>query len=113
MYTVIRKYDLVPGTVEEFIKHVQKSLVPIINRVPGFREYSLVEVGDNEVVAISIFDSLADAKISARQTAGWVAEHTELFFQGYSKPMVGQVMVHSGPACLQRNSHEELLQGVF
>ncbi len=63
MYTVIRKYDLVPGSVEEFIQQVQKSLVPIINRVPGFREYSLVEVGENEVVAISIFDSLDDAKV--------------------------------------------------
>jgi heme-degrading monooxygenase HmoA len=113
MYTVIRKYDLIPGTVEEFIQHVQKSLVPLINRVPGFREYSLVEVGDNEVVAISVFDSLADAKISARQTAGWVAEHTELFFQGFSKAMAGRVRVNSGPACLSHPSHEELLQGVF
>jgi hypothetical protein len=33
MYTVIRKYDLIPGTLEEFIKNVQKSLVPILN--PG------------------------------------------------------------------------------
>ena len=113
MYTVIRKYDLVPGSVEEFIQQVQKSLVPIINRIPGFREYSLVEVGDNEVIAISIFDSLADAKVSARQTAGWVAEHTELFFQGFSKAMAGHMRVHSGPACLPQTSHEELLQGVF
>jgi heme-degrading monooxygenase HmoA len=113
MYTVIRKYDLVPGSVEEFIQQVQKSLVPIINRVPGFREYSLVEIGDNEVIAISIFDSLADAKVSARQTAAWVAEHTELFFQGFSKPMAGQERVHCGPACLPQISHEELLQGVF
>jgi heme-degrading monooxygenase HmoA len=113
MYTVIRKYDLIPGTVEVFIQHVQKSLVPIINRVPGFREYSLVEVGDDEVVAISIFDTLADAKASARQTAVWVAEHTELFFQGFSKPMAGQVRVYSGPACLPHTSEHELLQGVF
>jgi heme-degrading monooxygenase HmoA len=113
MYTVIRKYDLVPGSVEQFIQQVQKSLVPIINRVPGFREYSLVEIGENEVIAISIFDSLDDAKVSARQTAAWVAEHTELFFQGFSKAMAGQVRVHSGPACLPKSSHEELLQGVF
>jgi heme-degrading monooxygenase HmoA len=113
MYTVIRKYDLVPGSVEEFVQQVQKSLVPIINRVPGFREYSLVEVGENDVISISIFDSLADAKVSARQTASWVAENTELFFQGFSKPMAGQVRVHSGPACLPQTNHEELLKGVF
>ncbi len=113
MYTVIRKYDLIPGTVEEFIQHVQKSLVPIISRVPGFRDYSLVKVGDNEVIAISSFDSLAQAKVAARQTAGWVAEHTEWFFQGFSKPMAGEVRVQSGPAGLPQTSHEGYLQGVF
>lgn len=113
MYTVIRKYDLIPGTTEEFIEHVQESLVPIINRVPGFKAYYLVEVGDNEVAAICIFDTLADAKASARQTAAWVAEYTELFFQGFSKPMAGQVRVRSESARLSPTSTEELLQGCF
>jgi heme-degrading monooxygenase HmoA len=113
MYIVIRKYDLIPGTAEEFIQDVQKSLVPIIKRVPGLRDFSVIEVADNEVVAISIFDSLADAKVSARQTTTWVAEHTELFFQGFSKAMAGPVRVHSGLACLPEVNHEELLRGVF
>ncbi len=113
MFTVIRKYDLIPGTVEEFIQHAQKSLVPILLQVPGFREYSLVEVGDQEVVAISSFDSLADAKEAARQTAGWVAEHTEWFFQGISKPMAGEVRVQSGPTDPPQISHEGYFQGVF
>lgn len=113
MYTVIRTYDLIPGTVEEFIKNVQKSLVPILNRIPGLREYSLVEVADNEVVAISSFDSFADAKASAHQIAGWVAEHTDVFFQGFSKPMTGEVRVQIGPVYPPRTSHETPLQGVF
>jgi len=77
------------------------------------KDFSVVEVADNEVVAISVFDSLADAKVSARQTTGWVAEHTELFFQGFSKAMAGPVRVHSGLACLPEVNHEELLRGVF
>ena len=113
MYTVIRKYDLVPGTAEEFIRDVQKSLVPIIKRVPGLRDFSVVEVAENEVVAISVFDSLTDAKVSAQQTAAWVAKHTELFFQGFSKAMTGPVRVQSGPSCMPQANHEELLRGVF
>ena len=113
MYIVIRKYDLIPGTVEEFIQDVQKSLVPIIKRMSGLRDFSMVEVADNEVVAISVFESLADAKVSARQTAAWVAEHTELFFQGFSKAMTGSVRIHCGPTCLPQVNHEELLRGVF
>jgi heme-degrading monooxygenase HmoA len=113
MYTVIRKYDVIPGTLEEFIQHVQESLVPIINRVPGFRAYYLLEVGDNEAVAISTFDTLADARGAAKQTAAWVAEHTELFFQGFSKPMAGPVRVQGEPARLSSTSREELLRGCF
>jgi hypothetical protein len=112
---VIRKYDLIPGTVEEFIQHVQESLVPIMRRVPGFRASYLLEGGDNEVAAISIFDTLADARTSARQTAAWVAEYSELFFQGFSKPMAGQVrvQVQCEPARLPPTKEEELLQGSF
>lgn len=113
MYTVIRKYDLVPGMLEEFIQQVQASLVPMLSRMPGFRAYSLVEIGDNEVVAISNFETLADAKASAPQTVAWVAEHTEMFFQGFSKPMAGAVRVQSKPARLSLTIYEELLQGSF
>ena len=44
MYTVIRLYDLIPGTREEFIQRVQERLVPLLNHVPGFRAFTLMEV---------------------------------------------------------------------
>jgi hypothetical protein len=44
MCTVIRTYDLIPGMKEEFIQRVQKSLVPILYHVPGWRAYTLLEV---------------------------------------------------------------------
>ncbi len=112
MYTVIRKYDLFPGTKEEFIQDVQERLVPLINQVPGFRAYTLVETGDNEVVVVSTFNTLADARVSARMTGEWVTEHTELFIQGFAKLAAGQVRVQSEPARLP-NSREELLRGCF
>ena len=93
MYTVIRKYDLIPGTKEEFIQDVQESLVPIINRVPGFRAYALLEVGDNEMAAISSFDTLADAKASARLTQEWHTEHLNVFIQRYTRIAAGEVRV--------------------
>ncbi len=84
MYIVIRTYDLIPRTREEFIQHVQERLVPLLNHVPGFRAFSLVEAGDNNVTFISTFHTLADAKASARLTRCWIAEHTEFFIQGVS-----------------------------
>jgi len=113
MYAVIRNYSLLPGTVEGFIQQVQKGLVPIISRVPGFKAYYLVAIGDNEVAVISLFETLADAKASAQKTVTWVNEHTDLYFQGFSKPMAGLVRVQSDAAHLSSTSREELLQGSF
>ena len=35
MYLEIYTYDLIPGTREEFIQHVQERLVPLLSHVPG------------------------------------------------------------------------------
>jgi antibiotic biosynthesis monooxygenase len=113
MYTVIRTYDLIPGMKEEFIQRVQKSLVPILYHVPGCRDYTLLEAGDNQVAVISTFTTFADAKASAQMTGDWLSEHTALFIEGYSKIAAGQVRVQSEPACLSPTSSEELLQGCF
>jgi hypothetical protein len=57
MYTVIRTYNLIRGTKEGLIQHVQESLVPLLNHVPGFLAYFLVDVGENEVAIISTYGS--------------------------------------------------------
>ena len=113
MYAVIRKYNFLPGTVEEFIQQVQRGLVPIINRMPGFKAYYLVDIGDNEVAVISLFETLADAKACGQKTVAWINEHTDLYFQGFSKPMAGTVRVHSDGTHVPSTSMAELLQGSF
>ncbi len=113
MYTVVRNYYLHPGTIEEFIQQVQRGLVPIINQLPGFISYDLAKIGENEVVVITTFESLADAKAAAQKTMTWINEHTDLYFQGFSKPMAGLVRVHCNGAHPASTNREELLQGVF
>lgn len=93
MYTVIRKYNLIRGTKEELIQHMQESLVPLLNHVPGFLAFFLVDARDNEVAIISTFDTFADAKAAAQPTQEWVAEYAESFIQGSSKIAAGQVRV--------------------
>jgi len=60
-----------------------------------------------------MFETLADAKASAQQTMTWITEHTDLYFQGFSKPMAGLVRVQRDAAHLSSTSWEELLQGIF
>ena len=113
MYTVIRTYNLFPKTTEDFSQDVQDNLLPILRQMPGLRAYYLMETGDNEVVVISTFDSLADAKVGARLTMDWVGKHPELYFQGFSKPLAGEVRVHYSPVRLLQTDRQEHLQGVF
>ncbi len=93
MYTVIRSYILMPGTREEFIKRVQERLVPVLNRVPGFRSFTLMESGDNNVIFISTFNKFSDAKASARLTDDWHTEHLNAFIQEYTRLVAGEVRV--------------------
>jgi hypothetical protein len=112
MYTVMRKYGLTPGTKEKIIQDVQERLVPILIQVPGMKEYSLVEAGDNEVIISSTFNTFADARASARLTKDWIVEHAELF-QEVSTIVAGEVRVHSPSEPLPLTNEEELLRGVF
>lgn len=113
MYTVIRTYNIFPKTVEDFSQDVQDNLLPILRQMPGFRAYYLMETGDNEAIVVSTFDSLADAKEAARLTMDWVGKHSELYFQGFSKPLAGEVIVHCTPVPLPETDKQEHLQGVF
>ena len=93
MYTVIRSYDLIPGTREEFILRVQERLVPLLNHVPGFRAFTLMEAGDNNVTFISTFNKFADAKASARITNDWHTEHLNVFIREYTRMAAGEVRI--------------------
>ncbi len=99
MHTVIRSYILVPGIRQEFIKRVQERLVPLLNHVPGFRAFTLMEAGDNDVIFISTFHTLADAKASARITQEWHTHHLNTFIQAYSRVAAGEVRVQQSWDC--------------
>ena len=93
MYIVIRTYNLIPGKREEFIQRVQEKLVPLLNHVPGFRAFTLMEQGDNNVVFISTFNKFADAKASARLTNDWHTEHLNVFIQEYTRIAAGETRI--------------------
>jgi heme-degrading monooxygenase HmoA len=93
MFTVVHTYSIMRGTKKKLIQHVQESLVPLLNHVPGFLAYFLVDAGENEVAIISTYDTRADAKAAARLTKEWVAEYAEPCIQGCSRVVAGQVKV--------------------
>jgi hypothetical protein len=82
-YLVIRRYRLKPGaSFDELVRRVESGFVPLIEAVPGFVEYMLVDVGEGDLLTVSVFADQAGAEASTAAAADWapnnVAELSEL-----------------------------------
>jgi heme-degrading monooxygenase HmoA len=93
MYASIRKYYIISGTTEEFLRRVQQGFVPLISQGSGFRAYYVLQVRDDEVISVSLFDSQAGAEESVRRAADWVAKNISSFIQGLPEIAVGHVRI--------------------
>jgi hypothetical protein len=77
MHATIRRYTPKTGTVDkktlDDLKHrIEDGFVPIIQDVRGFHCYYAVNVGDKELVTISIFEDKTGAAESTRRAADFV-----------------------------------------
>jgi hypothetical protein len=93
-YLAIREYQLAPGrTMEELHAVVESGFIPILQQVPGFQEYFLVETGEG-VLSISVFDDQAGAEESTRQAADWIQQNMTGFYTGPPTTTTGSVWLH-------------------
>jgi hypothetical protein len=95
MYTMIRKYYIIPGTGGEWMQRVQEGLVPLLREGPEFFAYYDVEVRTDEVVSISLFETQAGAEASLSRTARWILEHLTPLLQTFPEITVGHVKASS------------------
>lgn len=93
MYASIRRYHILPETAEEFLRRLQRGFVPLISQAAGFRAYYVLQVGDDQVVSVSVFDSQAEAEESVRRAADWVAQNIHSFIQDQPEVAVGHVRI--------------------
>ena len=87
----IRKYHIIPGTGEEFLHRVQAGFVPIISRIPGFIAYDALQIGDDQIVSISVFETPLGVLESTPRALQWVRENIAELLQGMPEVMAGQV----------------------
>jgi hypothetical protein len=93
-YLAIRQYQLAPGhTMEELAALVESGFMPILQQVPGFQEFFLVETSEG-VLSISVFTDQAGADESTRRAADWVQQNLAGFFVGPPTVTTGSVWLH-------------------
>ena len=77
MYASVRQYTINPGQdrVGEAARDVQGGLGPLLSQAPGFVAYYVLDAGNNNVVAISIFESKEAEEKAEELVSGWIKQH--------------------------------------
>jgi hypothetical protein len=76
MYATIRRYT--PKTtatrdnIEELKRRIEEKFVPTVQDIPGFHSYGVLNVGNKEVLSISVFEDREGATESTRRSAEFV-----------------------------------------
>jgi len=77
MYAVIRQYRVDPDRSEELIQLVEEKLVPLVEKVPGFVTYYLVDTGEGTIASMSICEDRMGQKECSRLAEEWVKENLQ------------------------------------
>ena len=107
-YMAIRQYHIIPGTGEEFLQRVQAGFVPIISRMPGFISYDALQIGNDRIVSISVFDTPVGVIESTPRALQWVQENIAGLLQGMPEVMAGQVGASSEPGRVYGKARRKL-----
>ena len=72
-YGVMRRYRVDAANVDEIVRRAQAGFVPIVNQLPGFATYALLDAGGGTLVTLSGFRDEASADRSDRRSR-WLGE---------------------------------------
>jgi hypothetical protein len=96
MYATHRRYEGIDQSrIDELSRKVNESLIPRLNKLPGFQGYFLMEAGDGVVRSTTLFDTESQAKDSTRLAAEWTQEEKlEKLVPNAPKVTVRKVIAH-------------------
>jgi hypothetical protein len=75
MHATVRRYEGVDiSRAGELKTKVNETLIPQLSKVPGFKDYYLLETGDGVMSSFSLFDNSVHADEATKVVANWVRE---------------------------------------
>jgi hypothetical protein len=93
MFIIVRRFRLTRGSAKEVTRRVRDSFVPLLQGLPGFRDYYLFESAPDVIVSIRVFDSAEEALASNEVAANWIRENVLEFVKGMPEVMAGNGLV--------------------
>jgi hypothetical protein len=97
MHATIRRYEGVDqNRTVELTNKINETLVPKLNKLPGFKGYYLIEAGNGVFSSLSLFETPEQGKESTKVVATWIRdEQLETMIPNEPKITSGQVVAHS------------------
>ena len=74
MYGSIRRYRIRSGSVNEIVEIVKTSLVPLLEQVPGFVAYYVVNAESNRATSFTVGESREAVEQLNRVAIEWVQQ---------------------------------------
>jgi hypothetical protein len=94
MYSVLRRYRVRLGTAGEAAVHVERSLLPLLRRVPGFVAHYTMDAGNGTIASLTLFETTAGAEASSALLKDWFRSDWPAFQQIPPETSVGAVLLH-------------------
>ena len=75
MHATIRRYDGVDqNRSDELTRKVNETLVPELEKLPGFKGYFLVETDNGVLSSLGLFETPEQGKESTKIVASWIRD---------------------------------------
>jgi len=95
MFATVRRYEGVKDP-ETAARKVDEVFVPLISALPGFVEYFWIDLGNNAMMSITIFESLAEAIDANKQASIWVRNHLASVLAPSVRIEAGSIVAYKG-----------------
>ena len=97
MFATIRRYDGVEqNRTTELTSKVNETLVPKLNKLPGFVGYYLIDAGNGVFSSLSLFETREQGMESTKFVSTWIREEKlDTILPNEPKITSGQIVAHS------------------
>ncbi len=102
MHATIRRYDGVDQNRSvELTSKVNETLVPKLNKLPGFAGYFLIDAGNGIFTSLGLFETPEQGEQSTKLVATWIRdEKLDTLIPNEPKIMSGKVVARSSERVL-------------
>ena len=102
MHAIIRRHDGVDqNRTNELVGKVNETLMPKLNKLPGFKGYYLIDAGNGVFTSLGLFETPEQGVESSKLVATWIREEKlETILPNEPKITSGNIVARSSDRVL-------------